>query len=300
MTGRLDEIRLLGVRGTGHHGVFEHERRDGQTFLVDVVLSLDLGPAGRTDALADTVHYGELAEAVVRRIEGEPYDLIESLAARIAEDTLLDARVAAVEVTVHKPQAPISVPFGDVQVVVRRERGVPVVVAIGANLGDPLATLTAAVRALGELRGFTRVAVSPLVESDPVGGVAQAAYLNGVVLGRWAGSPRELLRELHAIEHRHGRTRELRWGPRTLDLDLVQFGMPGSAEERLSTDADLLLPHPRAAERAFMLAPWSAVDATAMARLGPTVADEIAPVGQLLEAIDSSGVRPGPSWGRAW
>lgn len=118
-----DRITLTGITGIGHHGVLPHERRDGQRFTVDVVLHLDLAPAGRTDDLQRTVHYGEVAETVHREITERPLELIEALAQRIAERILEQKElVEAVEVTVHKPQAPIDVPFGDVAVTVTRRR----------------------------------------------------------------------------------------------------------------------------------------------------------------------------------
>lgn len=117
-----DRIELTGLRARGFHGVFHDERRDGQDFVVDVVLHLDLAAAAASDAVADTVHYGELAEAVHAVVTGEPVDLIETLAVRIADVCLADPRVWAAEVAVHKPQAPIAVAFGDVVVRVRRER----------------------------------------------------------------------------------------------------------------------------------------------------------------------------------
>ncbi len=115
-----DHIALTGVRATGFHGVYPDERRNGQEFIVDLVLGLDLRPAARSDDVADTVHYGELAEQVVALIEGEPVDLIETLAQRIADAVLLRSLVTEVQVTVHKPSAPIAVPFGDVAVTVVR------------------------------------------------------------------------------------------------------------------------------------------------------------------------------------
>ena len=117
-----DRIELTGLRANGFHGVLAAERRDGQEFVVDVVLHLDLRPAEGSDALADTVHYGELAEAVHAVVTGEPVALIEALAGRVAEVCLADPRVQAAEVAVHKPQAPIAVPFDDVVVRIRRER----------------------------------------------------------------------------------------------------------------------------------------------------------------------------------
>lgn len=117
-----DRIVLTGLRVFGRHGVFEHEKRDGQEFVVDLVVWADLAKAGRSDALADTVDYGGLAEHAVRIVGGEPCDLIEAVASRLADELLRDARLAAVEVTVHKPSAPIPHSFTDVAVTVHRQR----------------------------------------------------------------------------------------------------------------------------------------------------------------------------------
>ena len=115
-----DRIALTGLRVRGHHGVLPEERRDGQDFVVDAVLHLDLRPAGATDDLSRTVHYGELAERLAAVVAGEPVDLLEALAARLAEVCLAAGPVERVEVTVHKPSAPIPVAFGDVSVTVVR------------------------------------------------------------------------------------------------------------------------------------------------------------------------------------
>jgi len=117
-----DRIVLTGLRVRGNHGVFDHEKREGQDFLVDVTVWIDLGGAAASDDIADTLHYGELAERVAAIVGGEPRDLIETVAAEIAEDVLTDERVHAVEATVHKPTAPIPLTFADVAVTVRRSR----------------------------------------------------------------------------------------------------------------------------------------------------------------------------------
>ena len=117
-----DRIALRGLQVRGHHGVFDHERRDGQDFVLDLVLDVDLAKAGASDDLADTVDYGALAEGAAAVVAGPPRRLIEAVAAEVAQRVLDDERVAAVEVTLHKPQAPITVPFDDVAVVVRRSR----------------------------------------------------------------------------------------------------------------------------------------------------------------------------------
>jgi dihydroneopterin aldolase len=117
-----DRITLTGLRVRGHHGVFDHERRDGQDFVVDVTVWIDLDKAAATDDLAHTLHYGELAQRVADIVGGEPRDLIETVAAQIAEGEMTDDRIHAVEVTVHKPNAPIPLTFADVAVTVRRSR----------------------------------------------------------------------------------------------------------------------------------------------------------------------------------
>jgi 7,8-dihydroneopterin aldolase/epimerase/oxygenase len=119
VTGR---ITLSGLRAKGHHGVYDFERDHGQDFVVDVRLDLDLAPAAASDDVTDTVHYGELATNLVAVIGGEPVNLIETLAARLLDVCLVDDRVRAAEVTVHKPQAPIPHEFADVAVTLRRSR----------------------------------------------------------------------------------------------------------------------------------------------------------------------------------
>ncbi|WP_442574476.1 dihydroneopterin aldolase [Microbacterium sp. F51-2R] len=118
----LDEITITGIRAFGHHGVYAEEKRDGQEFVVDVTLHLPLRTAAETDDVADTVHYGELAEAIAAIVSGEPVDLLETLASRIADAILANELVQIAKVTVHKPSAPIAVPFGDVAVTVHRGR----------------------------------------------------------------------------------------------------------------------------------------------------------------------------------
>jgi dihydroneopterin aldolase/2-amino-4-hydroxy-6-hydroxymethyldihydropteridine diphosphokinase len=260
-----DRILLTGVRARGFHGVLPEERAVGQEFVVDLELTLDLAIAGATDRVVATVHYGELAEAVVAAIQGEPVDLIETLAQRIADVALGHELVERVVVTVHKPSAPIPVPFNDVAVRVDRARLRPeeqVVIALGTNLGDRIATLDDAVAALGRLPGLVVDAVSSVHETvavterglDP----DRPRYGNRVVTGRTALDPAALLAALLRIERAFGRVRTERWGDRTLDLDLIVQGdhaidVPG-----------LVLPHPRAHERRFVLEPWFEVDPDAV------------------------------------
>lgn len=122
MQDGLDRINLHGLRGRGLHGVYPRERVEGQTFIADVALGVDTRAAARDDDLSATADYGVIAEKIVAMIEGDPVNLIETLAQRIADVCLADPAVRAVQVTVHKPDAPVSVPFDDVSIVIERTR----------------------------------------------------------------------------------------------------------------------------------------------------------------------------------
>ncbi|GEA88110.1 2-amino-4-hydroxy-6-hydroxymethyldihydropteridine diphosphokinase [Cellulomonas cellasea] len=450
---RLDRIRVLGISAIGYHGVFEHERRDGQEFVADVVVHLDTRRAAARDELALTLDYGTLSQHVAGVLSSDPADLIETVAERIAATVLAFPQAVAVDVALHKPRAPIPVPFDDVVVEIYRDRdklpaaepwrpaaedgreraavpsapvrtvtaqlptvpaaasataavpsgpraaepvpdphpptphpptphppaplppvptgphpgapspadptdplggrapfpydegpyvplpyrpevsapesyadadetpgthhsgpvrvdgvaparhgeaGLPpvpapelaahvrstrpellagpaaqddvvdgelvsdaldeaprgpvdVVLALGSNLGAAQETLRDAVYDLAEVPGIEVVDVSPLARTAPVGGPDQPDFLNAVVLARTTLSPRDLLRATQAVEQIHGRERHERWGPRTLDVDIVVYGTT------LAVTDDLELPHPRAHERAFVLQPWAQV-----------------------------------------
>jgi 2-amino-4-hydroxy-6-hydroxymethyldihydropteridine diphosphokinase len=156
-----------------------------------------------------------------------------------------------------------------------------VVLAVGANLGDRLDTLQACVNAIGRLRDTDVLAISPVYQTAPVGGPPQPDYLNAVLAVATGLGPGELLEAAHGIEAEFGRVREVRFGPRTLDVDIISY----SGE--VSDDPVLTLPHPRAQERAFVLAPWLDIDpeATLPGR---------GPVRELLAGLDAGGIRRQP------
>ncbi|MBW3084830.1 Bifunctional folate synthesis protein [Austwickia sp. TVS 96-490-7B] len=280
-----DRISLRGMRVDACHGVLPEEKTAPQPFLVDIDMEVDLSWAGHSDRLADTVSYAEVAHRAVAVVAGAPVDLIEHLAEQVAEEVLASPLMEATTVTVHKPQAPVGVPFGDVSVSVRRERQAEVVVALGANLSSPQERLADAIRRIGDLPGVDLLRVSPLWRTDPVGGPAgQPTYLNAVAVLRTRSAPRTVLSWLHEIEAVHGRQRAVRWGARTLDLDLIQYVDPRQGGQVRSDDPELMLPHPRAWERAFVMVPWSVADPSHEA------------VAQAVAGLDVSGVRPGPAW----
>ena len=152
------------------------------------------------------------------------------------------------------------------------------VLSLGSNLGDRLELLQGAVDALTDTPDLQVLAVSPVYETDPVGGPAQPDYLNAVLVAEGPHSPRTLLERALAIENAFDRVRDVRWGPRTLDVDLVAVG------DLVVDDPDLQVPHPRAGERAFVLVPWLDVDAAAELPGAGRVAD-------LVAGLDVSGLR---------
>ncbi|MBM7816749.1 dihydroneopterin aldolase/2-amino-4-hydroxy-6-hydroxymethyldihydropteridine diphosphokinase [Brevibacterium paucivorans] len=283
-----DRITLTGLKARGYHGVFDFEKREGQDFVVDVVLHTDHTQAGESDRLEDTINYADVAQIVADRITGEPFDLIEALAWAIAGDLL---RVAgSVEVTVHKPQAPIDQDFQDVSVTVRRSgaewqgerqgqqrerlvRGGQAVIGVGANMGKPAETVQSAMDALDLHPHITVLQRSSLYRSAPVGGVEQDDFINAVTTVETTLSAYELLGVCQGVELAHGRTRDVRWGPRTLDLDLIRFtpheglgrgaGLGDAGAQLTLNDPVLTLPHPEACNRAFVLTPWHEIDPSA-------------------------------------
>lgn len=288
-----DTIRITGLEVVTCHGVLPQEKELPQRFLADIAFDLDTRAAGCTDDLTQSLSYADVAQAAERILRDGPVDLIETLAERIAEHVLTTwSQVERVEVTIHKPQAPAGVPFhdpalGGPSVTVRRAQDRPVVIAVGANLGDRRATVESALRLLDRTEGIDVVAVAPFVETDPVGGPEQPDYLNTVVLARSRLAPLTILGHLNRIEAYHRRTREVRWGARTLDLDLVQVGDPSDGSDLTSDTERLTLPHPRAHERGFVLVPWHVVDPGATLRTG----DGVRAVEDLLRDVDTDGVR---------
>ena len=156
-----------------------------------------------------------------------------------------------------------------------------VVLAVGANLGDRLGTLQGCVEAIGRLPDTDVLAISPVYETAPVGGPAQPDFLNAVLIAATGLGPRDLLEAAHRIEAEFGRVRTERFGPRTLDIDIISYA------GQVSSDPVLTLPHPRAHERAFVLVPWHDIDADA------TVPGR-GPVRDLLAGLDAGGIRRRP------
>lgn len=260
-----DIVAITGLEFMACHGVYESEKQGAQPFIIDIEVEVDTRNAGTSDSLSATISYADLAtdaKAVV--VEGEQVELIETLAEKIAERVLKRDPLSAT-VTVHKPGAPVSEQFADAYVRITRpnplaqrpEKPQRVVIALGGNIGDAPKTLNAAIEDIRALEGVRLIAVSPFIRTKPVlaeGQAEQDDYTNAVALVETMLSPLELLGSLQAIENKHGRVRTERWGARTLDLDIIDYAGARADHARLT------LPHPRAAERLFVLQPWAKIE----------------------------------------
>ena len=253
-----DQIKITGLRAVTIVGALPHEREIPQPLQVDLAFDVDLRDAGRSDELGDTVNYGAVADRVIAVVEESKDVLLERLVARVADEVLAFDRVEAVEVDLTKLRPPIGVDAATTSVHIRRTRAEAEIpphslhrayVALGSNLGDREAYLRAAVRGLGNV-----TKMSSVYETDPVGGPdGQGAFLNMVVEVETSLDPFALLRRCQRLEAEAMRQRVVHWGPRTLDVDIIQF------DDLEMTGDDLVIPHPRFAERRFVLEPLAEI-----------------------------------------
>lgn len=245
-----DRIDLKNIEVFAHVGDLPSEREKGQTFYLDLGLEQGYIRAAESDNLEHSVNYAELALRAKKVAEGSRRHLIEALAEDIAEDLLRQfPRLLAVEVCVHKPFAPIPLNFGDVVLSLRRQRYEEAIVAFGSNLGDRAGHIRLAASKLGANPAIHHFRLSRLYESLPWGKTDQPGFLNAAAIFQTELSPWELLRLCQQIEEEAGRVRSEKWGPRTLDLDIIRYG------DFESSDPELLLPHPYARERDFVMLP---------------------------------------------
>jgi dihydroneopterin aldolase / 2-amino-4-hydroxy-6-hydroxymethyldihydropteridine diphosphokinase len=251
-----DHIYVNGLRLMALVGVLPHEREGEQPVQVDIDLEVDLAEAGLTDNLVDTANYGAIAEAVSEVVRMSSDVLLERLVARIAERCLQFDHVEVADVRLTKLRPPIAENLDSTAVRIVRSRvdmKIPArhraIVALGSNLGDRVAYLRFGLERLSNV-----VAQSQVFETDPVGGPDnQGPYLNMVAVIDTDLDPYAMLRRLLQIEAEAHRVRIERWGPRTLDLDLLFY------DDVTINSEELIVPHPRFAERRFVLEPLSEV-----------------------------------------
>lgn len=249
--GAADEIRIENLEVYAYHGVYAEERKKGQTFLVNATLYTDVRPAAAGDELALSADYGEVCERITRWMEENPCRLLETVAEKLSREILLKYdRILGIDLEIRKPEAPIPLPFGCVSVKVSR-RWHRAWLGLGSNLGDRAGYLDSAVEELQAHPLIRGVRESERLVTAPYGGVPQEDFLNSALELETLLSPEELLEFLHEIENRAERKRTVRWGPRTLDLDILFY------DKLIFESDDLVIPHPDLENRMFVLQPLS-------------------------------------------
>lgn len=246
-----DEIRIEGLEVFAHHGVYPEEKEKGQTFVVNAVLYTDIRKAGAGDDLACTTNYGEVCRFITEWMQENTYQLLEAVAEKLSKAILLKYMlVTAVDLEIKKPQAPIPLPVECVSVKIHR-RWHRAYLALGSNMGDREGYINGAVSALQAHPQIRVKKVSDMIYTKPYGVAEQEDFLNGAAEVETLLTPEELLNAAHEIENAAGRVRVMRWGPRTLDIDILFY-------DKLIYESEyLVIPHSDIQNRDFVLEPLS-------------------------------------------
>jgi dihydroneopterin aldolase/2-amino-4-hydroxy-6-hydroxymethyldihydropteridine diphosphokinase len=245
----MDKMYIKDLEVYAHHGVFKAEKTLGQRFLISIELFLCLREAGSTDDLSKTVHYGELCHLVEDEFKKESYDLIEKATEKIAEFILLKYDlVQRVKVKVKKPWAPIGRPLEYAAVELDRSWHTAYI-GVGGNMGDKEKNMQEAFELINDSKHTKITKTSKFYETKPVGYVEQEDFLNCAIEVKTLLNPLELVRFLLSIEKELKRERIIRWGPRTVDLDVLLY------DNLISSLEEIIVPHPRMQERMFVLEP---------------------------------------------
>ena len=249
----MDKIYINNLEFIGFHGVFPEEKKLGQKFLVSLELIVDTKEAGKTGDLTKSVHYGLVAQDVERIFLEKSIDLIETCAENIAEMVLKKYElVKEVKVTVKKPWAPLQMHFENVAVEISRKWH-KVYLSLGSNMGDKRENLLEAIKRVGELENTEVVKSSTILETEPFGYIEQDNFLNACLEVKTLLTPQEFLSSILKIELDMGRVREIKWGPRVIDIDILFY------DAEIIQEDNLAVPHPWICEREFVLEPLSEI-----------------------------------------
>ncbi|HEY5537173.1 MAG TPA: 2-amino-4-hydroxy-6-hydroxymethyldihydropteridine diphosphokinase [Acetobacterium sp.] len=249
----MDKLYIKDLEVFAYHGVFPEEKSLGQKFLISVTLTLDMRDAAITGDLSKSVHYGELAHALEKEFQKESYDLIETAGEQLTTYVLNNyPMVSMVKIMIKKPWAPILRSMDTVAIEITREWH-RAFIGFGTNMGDKLKNIETALASLKALDGVIILNQSTIIETEPWGYENQDVFLNGILEIKTFLPPRELMTQLLAIEEALKRERTIHWGPRTLDLDIIFY------DNWISDDPMVILPHPRAHERGFVLEPMAEI-----------------------------------------
>lgn len=245
----MEQILVQGLQVFGYHGVYEQEKEEGQTFLVNCVMDTSFASAIHSDDVGETVDYGTVCLFIKKYFEEKAYDLLEKVADELATSIMYAfPGIEKIQIQITKPNAPIPMEFESVGVRVEKKWH-KVALAIGSNMGDKEKYLTDALETLIANPDIRNVIVSDYIETEPYGYVEQDKFLNGAVTLETLLSAEDLLIFLHEIEAKAERKREIHWGPRTLDLDILLY------DDVCMHTKELTIPHIDMCNRMFVLEP---------------------------------------------
>lgn len=253
MNSGKDYIEINNLVVFGKHGVFKEENTLGQKFLVSAKLYVDTRIAGVEDDLRQSVNYGSVCKEMDEFLREKTFQLIEAVAEHLAAYLLTKhPSIRGIELTISKPWAPIGLPLEKVSVTIQRNWHTAYI-SLGSNMGNKAQYLKDAIVQLGQVRGCRVIQVSDFIVTKPYGGVEQDDFLNACLKLETLMEPEELLLVLHTIESNAQRTREVHWGPRTLDLDILFY------DEDIYQSEDLMIPHIDMQNRDFVLRPMNQI-----------------------------------------
>ena len=245
----MDKIHIKDLEIYAYHGVFQQEKDMGQKFLLSLELSMDLKPAGKTDDLNMSVSYAEVCHRVEEEFKKHKFDLIEKVAEHIAEFILLEFNlIQGVKLFLKKPWAPIGMPIDYAGVEIERYWH-KAYIGVGTNMGDKEKNINDSIEFINMSKVNKVIKKSELYKTKPVGYLEQDDFMNCALEIRTLLTPMELVEYLLDLEKNLKRERLVKWGPRTIDLDVLLY------DDIISSKEEIVIPHPRMHERMFVLKP---------------------------------------------
>lgn len=249
----MDKMYIKDFELFGFHGVFKEEKKLGQKFIISLEIDLDLKIAAKTGDLSKSVHYGELCEKIEEEFNKESYDLIETAALNLADFIINEYKIInGVKVFLKKPWAPVKKHLDTVEIMVERKRH-KAYIGLGSNIGDKESYLKEAISKIDCAKNIDLIRRSSFITTKPWGYLEQDDFLNAAIEIETILETEELIDLLLNIEQELNRKREIKWGPRTIDLDILMY------DEVISSNEKVILPHPRMHEREFVLKPLSEI-----------------------------------------